>query len=92
MLIANRASLQLREDHYSLRTGSAKELTNVKLSDETRRDRIEYAEKREPVDLSPTEQVWPPLNTALHFALCLLQLTHIESSVQGDQKSCLGSE
>jgi len=49
-------SPQLREDKYSLRTGSAKELTNIKLSDETRRDRIEYAEKREPIDLSPTEQ------------------------------------
>ena len=71
MLIANRASLQLREDHYSLRTGSAKELTNIKLSDETRRDRIEYAEKREPVDLSPTEQVWPAA-TKHSFALCTL--------------------
>ena len=68
MLTANRALLQLREDDYSLRTGSAKELTNIKLSDETRRDRIEYAENREPIDLSPTEQVWSPLNTALHFS------------------------
>ena len=28
----------------------------MKLTDETRRDRIEYAEKRDPVDLTPTEQ------------------------------------
>ena len=78
MLIANRALLQLSEDDYSLRTGSAKELTNIKLSDETRRDRIEYAEKRESIDLSPTEQVWQTLNTTLHFSLYLLQLAHRE--------------
>ena len=43
------------EDSYGDRS-AAGELTNVKLTDETRRDRIEYTEKRDPVDLTPTEQ------------------------------------
>lgn len=46
----------LRDTHHKKGSEAAAELTNVRLTDETRRDRIEFAAKRDVIDLCPTEQ------------------------------------